>query len=300
MLNHLPFPLPDLRLSDVDKAMKLIEHPTEGVVFGEEAFPSVGKYLGDLPRHRNAFKASNIFHIRNRCRCRKPTWRSLEERWVNPPVGLDLEGTPTEVFNRLKPFGYVASQFNPYTAAWLYEHVCPLGGNVLDPCAGWGDRLAGAIGCGRVSSYLGYDANSSLQEGYTKQLAHYFGDQYKPFKVVHGAFEDATLPPEAYDVVFTSPPYFNTEFYSVDEEQSTYRYPDWDSWVRGFCHPLIEKSTGTLVRGGHLLLNVADGPLVQVFKDLALGVGLTFVGYWVYLIGATKKEPVLVWRKDAR
>jgi hypothetical protein len=61
------------------------------------------------------------------------------------------------------------------------------------------------------------------------------------------------------DLVFTSPPYFNREVYSEDENQSCHKYGDsYDSWKNGFLIPTLKTAAEWLKPGGHLLWNIAD------------------------------------------
>ena len=62
----------------------------------------------------------------------------------------------------------------------------------------------------------------------------------------------------AFDMAFTSPPYFNTEKYSDEDTQSFKRYPTYEKWMAGFLEPMICNCRHGLKNNGYLLLNVAD------------------------------------------
>lgn len=297
MLNHRPFPYPEVPVEVADDAMSRIGLATVvGIPAPSHADSSrtLGPCLGVLPAERWAFKASGRWHIKARCRCRKASWRSMEEVWHRPPDTLkgmiESGADDTKLYAALRRFGYAASQFNPYTAAYIYSTLCPPGGKVLDPCAGWGDRLAAALSCHQVASYHGFDANGWLQEGYTAQVNRYGNTDYT---VQHAAFEDVHLT-NKYDVAFTSPPYGWEEIYSTHEEQSTYRYQDIEEWFNRFLYPLIYKCSDALNDGGYLTLNLPKGALMYRALDVS---PLEYLGHWIYLIGREKTEPVLLWRK---
>ena len=61
------------------------------------------------------------------------------------------------------------------------------------------------------------------------------------------------------DLIFTSPPYFNREAYSEDENQSYKKYGStYESWRDGFLRPTLETCAEWLKSGRYLLWNIAD------------------------------------------
>lgn len=149
---------------------------------------------------------------------------------------------------------YIPQQFNPAIVKSVLHELG--GGRVLDPCAGWGDRLAAAMATSSVQSYLGIDPNSALAAGYKAQASRYGSERHR---VIQGCAEDV-LPgiQDEYDVVFTSPPYFDTEIYSSEPTQSCNRFPTYERWVTNFFDPLITHSLRILRPGGYLALCLAD------------------------------------------
>ena len=63
---------------------------------------------------------------------------------------------------------------------------------------------------------------------------------------------------DIFDIIFTSPPYFNVERYSYDDTQSWVRYKDIDSWNHQFLHKAIDEMWPTLKSGGKLCVNISD------------------------------------------
>ena len=61
-----------------------------------------------------------------------------------------------------------------------------------------------------------------------------------------------------YDLVFTSPPFFDFEIYENEEGQSISQFNSLDKWLNGFLYKLIEKSYNALIVGGHLGLYISD------------------------------------------
>lgn len=68
-------------------------------------------------------------------------------------------------------------------------------------------------------------------------------------------FEDAVLL-DMYDVALTSPPYYDTEWYSDEPTQARLRWGTFDTFVEGFYVPMIEKAARHAKRG--FVLNVGD------------------------------------------
>lgn len=309
-MNTNTLPLPSLPIEEADRAMDSLLYPSYDVCSDEDPYPDIGTHLGKLPYSRASFSASNRWHIRNRWKCRKPGWRSIEEIWHNPPDQLkdmiQAGSDDKKIVSYLKIRSYVASQFNPHVAACLYDMLCPVGGTVLDPCAGWGDRLAAAMGCGTVGKYIGYDANPLLQEGYESQIQRYGSNL---FSVEYAAFEDVEIEEGKVDLVFTCPPYYLAELYSVDPKQSSYRYPEYSKWLNRFYATMIENSCKSLKKDGYLALAVSNGEygtdssrydLVGDAIAAAALLPMDFLGYMTYPLGHLKTEPILLWRRHGR
>jgi hypothetical protein len=110
------------------------------------------------------------------------TLPSFWEVWHDRSSGLSDEiakhPDPHEAKWELsRKYGYkLATTFMPSYAKCIYEYFgakC-----VLDPCAGWGDRLVGATVSTCVKKYVGFDPNRALIPGY-KRIMHHFGHEEK-------------------------------------------------------------------------------------------------------------------------
>ena len=66
------------------------------------------------------------------------------------------------------------------------------------------------------------------------------------------------------DMVFTSPPYFDREQYSDDDEQSFKAYPKYDDWRDNFLNPTLTNAYQSLRKDRYLLWNIAD---IKIGKD---------------------------------
>lgn len=158
---------------------------------------------------------------------------------------------------RLSGGCYNAAQFKPAVALAVIRHFRAK--SVLDPCAGWGDRLAAA--CAAGVQYLGVDPNTENHIGYAAILARY-GHEGRQ-KTVDSCFEDFDVPHGCFDLVFTSPPYFDTERYAAGTQaegrQSWRRYSTLPEWIGGFLRQLVLRSKAALLSEGILAVNLKDG-----------------------------------------
>ena len=60
------------------------------------------------------------------------------------------------------------------------------------------------------------------------------------------------------DISFTSPPYFNREQYSQDENQSFKAYGEYDDWRDNFLKPTLTTIYEYLKNDRYILWNIAD------------------------------------------
>lgn len=178
---------------------------------------------------------------------------------------INLSDTKLQPFNIRKSLrifgGYSVSNFRPTVAKYIYETYGVPNGRVLDPCAGYGGRLFAAMVSGM--DYIGVDPDARQIAGNEKMAADIIrlsdGHCTRPL-LIDKPFEDLDLVYE-YDLVFTSPPYFDKEKYSYEPSQSFIRYPKYDVWVARFLTALIKKSYGALKPGRVFAINVAGDQL---------------------------------------
>ena len=109
--------------------------------------------------------------------------------------------------------------------------------NILDFSSGWGDRLVGACLCDDfIKSYTGIDPNKRLFTGYKKIIKEFVpkNNIYK-YEMINGCAEDIIDNfKRKFDLILTSPPYYNLEIYSDDKKQSINKYKSFDLWYENF------------------------------------------------------------------
>lgn len=169
---------------------------------------------------------------------------------------------------------------------------------ILDISAGWGDRLltAMAMGC----QYLGFDPNTKLKPGHTAMIQQ-FGDPQK-HQIKYEPFEDANLGPNQFDLVITSPPFFNLEEYTTDAKQSIQRYPQFLDWMVHFLFRSLIKAWNALRDGGYLAIHMGDTKTIRICEPMNLFIE-QLLPYSSHegIIGVAGEmnipRPVWVWRK---
>jgi hypothetical protein len=123
----------------------------------------------------------------------------------------------------------------------------------LDISTGWGDRLIAA--CLADIIYYGADPNT-CNAPYYNQMIELFGDKKKQ-KVTTIGFENLEIV-DSYDLIFSSPLFFELEKYSEDKEQSHLVYTSGHSWVHDFLFVCIKKAWKHLNKNGHMCLYMND------------------------------------------
>jgi hypothetical protein len=213
----------------------------------------------------------------------------------------------------------VCSNFRPSVAKTIYEKYYE-GGNILDPCTGYGGRLVGYLASDlpEETKYIGIDPNEVTGEC-NKQIALFF-EQLDRVKIITSPFEDVSveeLKKQNIGFAFTSPPYFKKEIYqeeSINEEQSCHKFDDYEAWLDGFLKIMLQNILEASIEGATCIINIQDVnikskkyPLVEDTVKLAKGAGWKFedkLKMMFFTFGKNldheKYESVLIFRKAER
>lgn len=186
-------------------------------------FPEVSdlREFAKRPVLRQAVKAANAetFYAREIA-----IWNN------NTPVRLSHWGTPQARLyaNRYKYLGKLPEQlsdaelfrgmgisgalrsYSTFDAAAMKQVLATYNSRrVYDPCAGWGERMLTCAALG--VAYMGVDINPAVIEGH-RQLVHTYGLTEQSTRV--GNAETTDMRSGSHDMVFTCPPYGDTEIYT--------------------------------------------------------------------------------------
>ena len=147
------------------------------------------------------------------------------------------------------------SNFRPSVAKYLYNAYGDCG-SAYDPCGGWGGRLFGFL-ASNCQKYVCCEPSTKSAEGLNriKEVFSYVG---KDVEIHCECAEDYKPQEGAFDMAFTSPPYFDCEHYSNERTQSYIKFSQYDKWLEGFLRPMIQNCHYALKDSGYLLLNVAN------------------------------------------
>lgn len=206
----------------------------------------------------------------------------------------------------------------------------------LDPSAGWGDRLIGALAYGKCD-YIGVDPSNCMHNIYKKIIKELSNDKkvlstkkqknnsikiknksikinkdINTYKVYKNGFENIELPKKyinGIDFIFTSPPFFDLEIYEkLSDTQSIEKFNTLDKWINGFLYPMIDKCEKYLSIDGHLALYISDYTghnyvnemkrYIKEYKTNLISIGSI---YWITIDNNNNKyykpREIFIWKK---
>lgn len=188
------------------------------------------------------------------------------------------------------------TNFKASVAYSLYTIFKPK--KILDMSSGWGDRLLGAIAyddkCG-IDYYYGVDPNVCLIKGYEK-IKEISKNKHK-FVMINECFEKMKFDVK-FDLMFSSPPYFDYEKYTFDKTQSVIQYNNVKSWLTNFMYKSVDIIYDALNNGGYLCLNISDTGKIPYVHHILNYISRKFV--YKYTIGykaVSSVRPIYVFQK---
>lgn len=197
--------------------------------------------------------------------CRQFGKPNIVDIWLKTPASvLRKLKTPDDVRMFCMKEGRECRLFSTGLALhFMMDYVPGIGLKILDPSAGWGDRMIAAIIAGdKVAEYHGYDPNLALKPRYQDIIDRL--DKSKKCIVITEKFQIAQIVKDYYDLAITSPPYFDLEDYSKDADQSIVEFPTWELWIRNFYTKYLLNMRYGVRKGGVLIIYVSN---YTVFVD---------------------------------
>lgn len=168
--------------------------------------------------------------------------------------------------------GRVAN-FRPSVARAIYCKYTRPNTTVLDFSAGFGGRLLGSLTL--KQHYIGIDPAKQQVRGLRDMGAALSPVSVGTYEIHQNCAEDIlpSFSPCSFDLVFSSPPYFDKEKYENSPMQSNIRYPKYSLWLEQFLCPAIREVHRTLRPSCYFLLNVlntVDYPIADHALNFAI------------------------------
>lgn len=187
-------------------------------------------------------------------------WKSNKKKILFDIQKSGKELTPYNIREYI--YGHIkeCNLFKVTTAIFVYNFLKAT--HILDFSAGWGDRLLSA--CGLNIKYFGIDPNINNHDGYNKiiefagkkdfQTVFQSGAEYLPKSVI----EDRVKKYGLFDLIFTSPPYFDHEIYASSLQSISSYSNSSEYWLVYFLFVVLIKYIPYLSVDGTLCLYIQD------------------------------------------
>lgn len=215
-------------------------------------------YLMYNPKYYKWYMLSDLFNDECRVQCKfgshiSPVeWYKLNKDKVKQKL-LDakLELSPNNIREQIYRDHRECSIHNPL----IIKSFIDLYGasTVCDISSGWGDRLIGAL-LADVDYYFAADPNPCLHPNYQSIIKMYqpLTKNHGTYKIVESKFQDVEMPDIKFDLMYTSPPYFDYEKYTGSTAEADFTSSE-DEWLKDFLYISIDKVLNHMNKNGHLV-----------------------------------------------
>jgi DNA methylase len=238
---------------------------------------------GEIQTSTVGLKIANYFHpqmwsVRTRGR-RSPVQCFNSDRLLRRLIRTAFQVSPerrsvneNNLRGMLRTFSRTGrvSNFRPTAAKAIYETYSRDGDCVLDFSSGYGGRLLGCLPLNR--RYIGIDPCREQVKGLRRMIARLKRlVKVEASATIYRACAEDFLPQlesNSIPLIFSSPPYFDTEKYSHEPTQSFIKYPEYDDWLENFVGTVIAESSRILKTRGYFILNVADISGYNLIRDV--------------------------------
>lgn len=207
---------------------------------------------------------------------RQGYWQARKAHWLQKTGNLSetKEGVLGDE-NMLSTINEGSSNFDPVLAEICYKWFCIDGGRILDPFGG--EQTKGVVAGEMGFCYTGVEiradqvaVNREACKQYGTRVEYFVGDSNKAQKL---------LPNQRYDMIFTSPPYYDLEIYSKADMSALGTYFEFMQQYRGVfgqCLELLETDSFVVVKVGEIRDKKTGayrnfvGDNISMFLDLGL------------------------------
>jgi len=173
------------------------------------------------------------------------------------------------------------SNFPPIWAKSIIQDLDLEEADMLDYSSGFGGRLIGAYASDKIKKYVGVDPCKNNYDSVTKigEVVDYHSNLSK--KDFSWELKNITAEEyfekfdEKFDLVLTSPPYFDLEVYENDKSQSYIKHNSYEDWLNNWHHKILDSSKSVLNNNGYccvFISNNKENPLLDDTKSYMEGV----------------------------
>ena len=282
-------------------------YTVKNIPFNKYKYLYIGRPLLLLSR-KDDFNKYNIivdyFQNKERVKCKiYGKDYSPYDLFIKQPNKIKKEAL--EEFGKITPFTikeaiyklkYECTSFRQLNLVSFIQMFQPK--SVLDFSAGWGERLLSCIAMD--IEYTGIDPNTNLFKGYNEIIDMFAKDKTK-YTIINNTIQDTTLE-KTYDMIFTSPPYFDLEIYSSNKKQSVSQYSTEEQWTNQFLKVALQKSYNHLNMGGYMCININQKKKEKYIEEMLNFVYTLPNMHYYGVIGYSDEslsnpQPIWIWRK---
>lgn len=199
--------------------------------------------------------------------------------------------TNDAIIRNLKFNIFMPSHFLPDAAAAIINRF-GLNKDVFDPFLGWGGRTLGAV-CAGAKSITGTDLQLDSVAGCQKIVNDFFPLSKCRSLFVNSNFSDFMNETDLhFDLIFTSPPFIDTEDYGVGS------YGSVDRWIHSIVIPLTRGCSRVLRHDGRVAIHVQEKsnlPVMSSVLSCFCGAGWSVVDEYKY--GRKSGQKVLIFKR---
>lgn len=182
--------------------------------------------------------------------------------WFKTGLNFAFNISPRMIVQGMRSMRLInaTTMFKPTVAKYICMKYSEHGDLVGDYSCGYGGRMLGAISCGR--KYIGTDP---LTVPELQKMADYF--EFKDYILIKSGSEDYCGDKNSLNLIYSSPPYFDQEYYSNDITQAYNKGEDY--FYNIYWKKTLENAKYMLKYGGWFGLNVANYPkMLEMTNDL--------------------------------